>query len=199
MKKEDLLFSLILGATLVGFIFVLGHKPKPTVEGGKAAPGISKPATNNPASAPITAPKSLSQSPALSRPDASSSELATLGTQVLDKIPSKDQMRGLTDEDVHQIAKPIFEASLQLKLYGDQLEVAMNAAAKTGNVSEVAAQGADFYEKCATRDDAPESLRAVCFIEFAKLSTKSGHPEKIAQLHMPAEVLQIALEIAPSA
>jgi len=191
MKKEDLLFSLILGATLVGFIFVLGHKPKPRIESGKAAPGISKPALNNPASAPIPAPKSLS--------DASTSELAALGTQVLDKIPSKDQMRGLTDEDVHQIAKPIFEASLQLKLYGDHLEEAMNAAAKTGNVSEVAAQGADFYQKCATRDDAPESLRAVCFIEFAKLSTKSGHPEKIAQLHMSEEVLQIALEIAPSA
>jgi hypothetical protein len=195
MKKEDFLFSLILGATLVGFIFVLGHKPKPTVEAGKAAPGISKPALKNPASAPVTAPKPLS----LALPDASAIQLAALGTQVLEKIPSKDQMRGLTDEDVHQIAKPIFEASLQLKLYGDQLEVAMNAAAKTGNVAEVAAQGADFYEKCATRDDAPESLRAVCFIEFAKFSTKSGHPEKIAQLHMPEVVLQIALEIAPSA
>ena len=127
------------------------------------------------------------------------SELASLGNKVLDTIPSKNQIQTLSEEEVHTIARPIFEASLGLKRYSDRLEDAMNVAIKTGNTAQVAAQGADFYEKCATREDAPESIRAVCFIEFTKMSAKSGHPENIERIQMPHEIIQIALEIAPSA
>ena len=57
MKREELLFGLILGGTLLGFAFLMGHKAKPKID--NRAPS-SKPALRVPNSTPMTAPKPLS-------------------------------------------------------------------------------------------------------------------------------------------
>jgi hypothetical protein len=58
MKREELLFGLILGATILGFAFLLGHKAKPKVEDTRVP--ASKPALRVPNSGTISVPKTLS-------------------------------------------------------------------------------------------------------------------------------------------
>jgi hypothetical protein len=58
MKREELLFGLILGATILGFFFLLGHKAKPKIQDNRSP--SSKPALRVPNSAPVSAPKTLS-------------------------------------------------------------------------------------------------------------------------------------------
>jgi hypothetical protein len=124
-------------------------------------------------------------------------EISHLGDEVLSSLPKLSDLRNLSNEEVHEVAKPVFAGALQIKRFADQLEISMKADA--GLVTEtqsLAAAGVNFYEKCAVNDQTPESIRAVCYVEFIKLSEKSGHPENLQRLRMPPEVVQIAKSIA---
>ena len=127
----------------------------------------------------------------------SKEQLSALANDVEAALPTLADLKHLSSEDVHMVAKPIFVGSLQLKRYADQLELAMKATeAGSAEFKELAAEGAQFYGTCASGEQTPESIRAVCYVGFLKMATASNHPESVAQLHMPSDVLRIALAIA---
>jgi hypothetical protein len=136
-----------------------------------------------------------------SKADESSSllELKNLGEKVRDSFPKNSDFSKLSDEQVHTMPKKLFAASLQLKLFADELQTKMKqTSSNPPEHQKITEAGAHFYESCASEPQAPSSLRAVCFIHFIDYSVKSGHPQDIPKLHMPLDVIEIAKAITPS-
>jgi hypothetical protein len=93
----------------------------------------------------------------------------------------------------------LFAAGLRLKTFEDKLTEKMKSVEGNSTAEKtVASEGAAFYQNCSNRENVPDSLRAVCYLQFIKLSVASGHPEMIPENQMPPEVLRIARAISPT-
>jgi hypothetical protein len=126
-------------------------------------------------------------------------ELGKLGEKTLENLPTLNDFKNLTSEQVHTTPPFMFEAGMKLKKFEDLLDEKMKSAQGNPQAQQlIATEGANFYENCSDQEQTPSSLRAVCYIHFIELSIKSGHPENIPKNPMPLEVLTIAKKIMPS-
>jgi hypothetical protein len=126
-------------------------------------------------------------------------ELGELGEKTLASFPTFDDFKKLSEEQVHTMPAILFAAGLRLKTFEDKLTEKMKSVEGNSTAEKtVASEGAAFYQNCSNRENVPDSLRAVCYLQFIKLSVASGHPEMIPENQMPPEVLRIARAISPT-
>jgi hypothetical protein len=81
-----------------------------------------------------------------------------------ESLPTKDDLKKLTAEEAHETPEIIQQAATDLG------EIAEMIDADPALVS----QGADFYKKCALKNSAPSSIRAMCFADLKGLGKKYG-------------------------
>lgn len=141
---------------------------------------------------PVTAGHTITQ-----LPDATKYQtLSKMSDEVLSQLPKTSELKNLSNEDVHTTPTVIFKGALQLKRFSDLFELELKATVPNSeNEKKLTLQGIDFYKTCAANSEMPESIRAVCFVEFIKLAEKAGLNDQIAKVEIPLRVIQIAQSI----
>lgn len=114
-------------------------------------------------------------------------EFSELAQKTLLALPTLQNLRGLTNEEVH-------ETPMVLRQAGHDLgEIAQALHDNPALASEAAA----FYRTCFTRDDFPASVRGLCLADHRNLRIANGDRAEwtVQELEVPREVLSLALKI----
>jgi hypothetical protein len=127
-----------------------------------------------PVSSPLTPPPA--QTPKAPTEGMSTEQFAELCHQILKDLPTAANIRGLTDEEVHDTPEPIAVAGTQLGRI---------AQAVHDNPS-LARAANDFYGRCAHQNEVLTPVRALCYSHVMNLKTDVSSDE------VPEEVVRLA-------
>ncbi len=155
-----------------------GLKKSPPLESASLAPSLT------PGSAPPTSPLAPSvplthdEKPSIQKEEKlagkdpldgrklTEEEFSSLITETAESIPTKADLRKLTDHEAHHMP-----ASLQIA--GEKLGQVAQAIA---NEPRLEPSAFSFYEKCVASSSFPDSIRALCFSNYKKLGKKLNVP-----------------------
>ena len=100
--------------------------------------------------------------------------------EIMDRLPTLSDLRSLSDAEVHDTPKPIIQAGLQLGRIAELLQ----ANPRLG------LRAVQFYSKCASDENFPSSVRALCFSHLKNLDGDTA-----AQAAVPAEIRELAEDL----
>lgn len=132
------------------------------------APLVSVNETVEPALEPVTvptpAPVSDVAAPAAPVKHMSTEEFRALGAEVMKALPTKADLKKLTDEEAHGTPAPIITAGVELGKIAEAIadDPALEAEAIT------------LYRECAASPQHPDSVRALCYSNYKRLAKKTG-------------------------
>lgn len=99
--------------------------------------------------------------------------------ETLKKLPTKEKLEGLNNDDVHHTPKFIMETGLRLGKIKKQVKLNKDFAPKA----------MDFYEGCAKKDESFTPIRGLCLANLMYLKKELGesfdpspYPEKVQDL-----------------
>lgn len=96
--------------------------------------------------------------------------------QVLQELPTLEELRKLPHEEVHQTPGRIIQAGVELGKIAEMLEAH----------PELGPEAVQFYDKCSSHNEYPSSVRALCFSHLKtidpKLAADSQVPDAIRDL-----------------
>jgi hypothetical protein len=114
---------------------------------------------------PLSVPGNASdQSAALRR--LSVEEFRALGAEVMKALPTRADLQKSSDEDLHYIPPPLIKAGAELGKIAEAI----------ANEPSLESEGVTLYHECAASPQHPDSIRALCFSNYRRLTKKTGKP-----------------------
>jgi hypothetical protein len=107
-------------------------------------------------------------------------EFLILRDKALQSIPTVQELRKLTKEQLHFTPESVLNAGLEIGTAAEYID----------KHPELSDDGLDFYEKCATGVNHPTSIRASCYFDFNRLAKKVG--SRRASPQVPEHVRNLA-------
>ncbi|MGE3262579.1 MAG: hypothetical protein AB7K68_12430 [Bacteriovoracia bacterium] len=96
----------------------------------------------------------------------STEEFRALGAEVMKALPNKNDLQRLREAETHGTPPALIAAGIQL---GKIAEAVANEPA-------LEAEGITLYRECAASPQHPDSVRALCYSNYKRLSEKAGIP-----------------------
>jgi hypothetical protein len=117
-----------------------------------------------------------------------------VAARALDAIPTKDKLRSLSAEEVHHTPAVMIEAASELGEVAEALEANMKQAENNpSELAKVISAGIAFYSDCASGEERPESIRALCYSHYRELREKAGDAETAEEAaNVPEQVKVLA-------
>jgi hypothetical protein len=181
MKKWIALASAL--AILIGVgALLLSTRQAPLLE--DADPAAIPLATGTTVTATDTSPPSPPESsPPAQIKGLSVEEFRTLTAKVAQALPTKESVKGLSEQEAHNMPKPIAEAGAQL----GQIAQAVSQEPSLGQ------EAYSFYEKCSASAQYLDAVRALCFSNYKEMGTKLGLA--VREETAPAKIRELSEKI----
>ena len=122
-----------------------------------AAPVVSRSEDLPTKNVPPSQPRSQSLIPPPAKPD-------LIFTETLRELPTKNQLQNLSAEEAHHTPRIVIEAGTKLGQVAEWLETH----------PETRKEARDFYARCAAQSGGIDSIRALCYYHFVKLTRELG-------------------------
>lgn len=101
---------------------------------------------------------------AASRPRLSTEEFRQIGAEVMKSLPTKNDLQNLDSAQAHGTPPPIVTAGLALGKLAEAI----------GDDPALEAEAVTLYRECAASPQHPDSVRALCFSNYKRLTRKTG-------------------------
>jgi hypothetical protein len=141
---------------------------------------------------PSPAALAISPSDSMTEEDekALSDSFEMLATRTLKNLPTNQDLRKLTAEEVHHTPAILMQAAGELGDVAEALDARLRAAESNPTEKTKAIQdGITFYQECMIGPERPSSVRALCYSHYRELREQSGKPETPAEAqNVPANV-----------
>jgi hypothetical protein len=121
-------------------------------------------AVEAPEPAPMPAPVSDTAAPAAPVKHLSTEEFRALGAAVMQALPTKADLRKLSDAEAHETPAPIITAGIELG----------KIAQAVADDPALEAEAITLYRECAVSPQHPDSVRALCYSDYKRLAKKTG-------------------------
>lgn len=130
----------------------------------RQAPDITQDSEEIPVLNETLAPPPPVSDLAASRPRLSTEEFRQIGAEVMKSLPTKNDLQNLDAAQAHGTPPPILTAGLALGKLAEAI----------GDDPALEAEAVTLYRECAASPQYPDSVRALCFSNYKRLTRKTG-------------------------
>ncbi len=115
-----------------------------------------------------------------STPQITVEQFRSLGAEVMRSLPTRQSVKSLTAEETHGVPVPLFVAGERLGAIAEAVE----------NNFSLAEEAILLYKGCASSGQYPDSVRALCYLNYRALVKKLGQP--VARKLVPSHISDFA-------